>query len=508
MADEHGWGDLHRAATTDLSTGINLAPSNSTSLPCDVKDVFRLAVCSEWYVVYAFTDASGQAKQWTREAAFPTALTPAPVNARTVIVLAEPESYQPAEELVAELAEVGARQRRLQQPIVVMLLAKHGVTSNEAILRAQASLQDAGADDVCLKPNAGSDSLCDFRMTIESATLRARSKLATLWSLVEQANEQEGRIRNLQHTLWRHVRACLPDCPPVDFEGPEELEPGSQIKQYTLHQVIGKGRMCTVHAAKNQHTGQTEVIKVVPKDTLNSIEDVQEVLSEVSVLRKLDHKNIVHFIDLTHTRNFLLVHMDLAGSRPLFRFMIESGGRLSEEMTRALTSQIAQALAHCHERGVVHCDVKPENIIVSQDGSRAKLVDFGLAVAAGNACSGMRGTMPFLAPEMFSEAPYDPAPIDMWAIGVLVLELLCGLGKLNKMMHWRRDVAPSPRLQGELERFFSHPEVVLDSVKADGVPPSPLRDHVLCSTLAVVPATRCTSAELATAGWLSEVVLE
>jgi serine/threonine protein kinase len=209
-----------------------------------------------------------------------------------------------------------------------------------------------------------------------------------------------------------------------------------------------------------------------------------------------------------HATNFLLIRMEPAGGRNLFRYMCDNGGRCTVDRARSLGSQIAQAVNHCHERGVAHADLKPENVMVSKDCLHAKLVDFGMAVDACGPRTDLRGTMPFIAPEILSEAPYTPAPVDVWALGVLILEMLCGTGKLNRMMLWPKNVSPKPQRHCELACFFpnqpeSRARVICTALEADDVYPSCSIVSVLRGALDVDPASRLTAAQLAHSEWLS-----
>jgi serine/threonine protein kinase len=231
----------------------------------------------------------------------------------------------------------------------------------------------------------------------------------------KQLHVQKGRIDDLQHSLWTYVHTSLPEFPEVDYEGPTEMAAGIEVGECTIYQRIGAGRMSKVYVARNQRAGRNEAIKAIQKTSLDSLAELKDILREVKLLRQLQHRNVVHLYEFVHTEHFLLLHMEIAGSRNLFRFMCDAGGRLALKAAHDLAAQVAQALAHCHENNVAHCDVKPENVVISKDGSHAKLVDFGFAVEIGAPCTSLRGTMPFVAPEVLMEdAVYNPAPADVW----------------------------------------------------------------------------------------------
>jgi len=137
-----------------------------------------------------------------------------------------------------------------------------------------------------------------------------------------------------------------------------------------------------------------------------------------------------------------------------------------------ITGQILAGLSHCHENGIALRDLKPENIVVMDvDGSlRIRIVDFGLAIESTKACTDLVGTFPFIAPEVIARSKhdqYDPACADMWSCGVIFLEVLCGAGKLNRMLQWNDCPSPRSQYRKDLEDFFSIESRITTSVEAD-----------------------------------------
>jgi tRNA A-37 threonylcarbamoyl transferase component Bud32 len=459
----------------------------------------------KFYPIYVFEDAIGRSMQWLWQEAGSTKMTASflavlPEGTNAILVLATPGSQGAVKQLFDCFCKVDDH----VPPIVVMLFGPHdGADRCTAVLSAQAALLNAGAADVLIKPDGA-----DLKIGLSMAALRVGSKLASEDVLERHIFHQNERIRKLQLTLWKQVRTSLPDFPQVQFECPEELGPGDQIGPLMLQRVVGAGAAGKVYFATNERAKRIEAVKAVPKASLDTLQEVRDVLHEASVLRMLKHDNIVKCFGFIHATNFLVIRMEPAGGRNLFRYMCDNGGRCAVDRARSLGSQIAQAVNHCHERGVAHADLKPENVMVSKDGLHAKLVDFGMAVDACGPRTDLRGTMPFIAPEILSEAPYTPAPVDVWALGVLILEMLCGTGKLNRMMLWPQKISPEPQHHGELARFFpnqpeSRARVICTALEADDVCPSCSIVSVLRGALDVDPASRLTVAQLAHSEWLS-----
>jgi hypothetical protein len=472
--------------------------------PAEVEEVFAGDLAPGWHTVYVFEDELGRPKQWPRgDTRGPTRVkaTLLPEGTRAVLVLCLPEFYRSAVQYLTGLVQI----EQDVPPIVVMLLRPKGgseADNTTAILRAQAALQDGGADDVCIKP-AG-----DFSLTLSMSAMRATSKWAWAVDCEQKIDQLEARIATLQQSMWSHAATSIPGLPKMQCEGPAKLCQGEQVGDCVIIEDVGTGRLGPVYSATNQKLTRNEAIKVVEKGRLNHTKDVSALVQEVQLLSRLQHANIVQFYGLVHTKHFLFLHMELAGSRNLFRYMRDKGGqrgRLPMEQVQVLTSQLAQALGHCHSRSVAHCDVKPENVVISKNGCQVKLVDFGLAVDSSRTKTGIQGTMPFLAPELFRGGGFQPAPTDVWSLGVLVLEMLCGVRKLNRMMSWDKDVAAHSRLQGELVQFFQRPEALSEALEEDGVVFDTRLTTALRGALETAPGSRWTAARIAQSDWLAKV---
>jgi serine/threonine protein kinase len=199
--------------------------------------------------------------------------------------------------------------------------------------------------------------------------------------------------------------------------------------------------------------------------------------------------------------------MEYSGKRNLHRVIHRSGGFLSVKQSQNISAQVADAVAHCHTQGVAHCDVKPENIVLADSGISVQLVDFGTAVLTNESCIGCQGTVCFMGPEILSGHAYEPAATDVWATGVVIMEMLCGSCKMNRVMGWNMDgLRPSPRLHAELVSFFERPEALRECLEDDHVVPTPDLLDLLQGALNIAPACRSTAAQLVSSQWLSKKV--
>lgn len=149
---------------------------------------------------------------------------------------------------------------------------------------------------------------------------------------------------------------------------------------------------------------------------------------QAEILKLVDHPNIISLFDYFDSPTDLYLVMELARGGDI----IDRLGKVrhySEPIAAATARQILLALSHCHKRGIVHCDLKPDNILLATDdeNSPVKIADFGFAqlVPRKSKLSEPCGTPEYVAPEVLSEDGYD-CSADMWSFGVILYVLLSG----------------------------------------------------------------------------------
>lgn len=189
---------------------------------------------------------------------------------------------------------------------------------------------------------------------------------------------------------------------------------------YRIVDYIGRGGMGEVYKAEHGVLGRVVAIKVLPRKK-STPEEVASFLRESRVLARLDHPNLVRAFDAGEEKNvFFLVTEYVAGTD--LRKLVRAKGPLTMTSAASIISQVAAALDHAHQQGLVHRDVKPGNVLVTPDG-RAKLSDLGLAGSLHGAAdddprSGKTvGTPDYLSPDQI-EAPWNPTPAwDVYSLG-------------------------------------------------------------------------------------------
>uniref|UniRef100_A0A061RPT8 non-specific serine/threonine protein kinase n=1 Tax=Tetraselmis sp. GSL018 TaxID=582737 RepID=A0A061RPT8_9CHLO len=203
---------------------------------------------------------------------------------------------------------------------------------------------------------------------------------------------------------------------------------GNITDTYAIRKVLGKGQFGTTRLATHMATGQDFACKTINKKKLTSKDDVEDVRREISIMKHLDHPNIVRLKEAYEDRDHVHIVMEVCTGGELFDRIVERG-HYSEKDAADLVRTMVQVVKHCHERGVMHRDLKPENfLLASRDANSAiKATDFGLSVyfKPGDYFRDIVGSAYYVAPEVLRKRYGHQA--DIWSIGVILYILLCGV---------------------------------------------------------------------------------
>ncbi len=198
---------------------------------------------------------------------------------------------------------------------------------------------------------------------------------------------------------------------------------------YLLDSRIGRGATGQVWRGRRRDNGRPVAVKVLRSDLADEPETVARFLRERTTLTRVRHRNVARVHDLVAEGETLAIVMDLVDGEDL-RGTMAAGG-LAEAEAVALLAQVADGLAAVHDAGIVHRDVKPENVLVERRAAQpvARLTDFGIARAAGDSsltrATRLMGTTAYLAPELAAGRPATSAS-DVYSFGVMAYELLAG----------------------------------------------------------------------------------
>nr|2QNJ_A Chain A, MAP/microtubule affinity-regulating kinase 3 [Homo sapiens]2QNJ_B Chain B, MAP/microtubule affinity-regulating kinase 3 [Homo sapiens] len=197
------------------------------------------------------------------------------------------------------------------------------------------------------------------------------------------------------------------------------------IGNYRLLKTIGKGNFAKVKLARHILTGREVAIKIIDKTQLNPT-SLQKLFREVRIMKILNHPNIVKLFEVIETEKTLYLIMEYASGGEVFDYLV-AHGRMKEKEARSKFRQIVSAVQYCHQKRIVHRDLKAENLLLDAD-MNIKIADFGFSneFTVGGKLDTFCGSPPYAAPELFQGKKYDGPEVDVWSLGVILYTLVSG----------------------------------------------------------------------------------
>ncbi|HUQ02468.1 MAG TPA: serine/threonine-protein kinase [Kofleriaceae bacterium] len=275
--------------------------------------------------------------------------------------------------------------------------------------------------------------------------------------------------------------------------GLDELATGTMAGDYVVDRRLGGGAMGDVYAGHHPVIGKKVAIKVIKRELASRADSAERFLREARAVNQIDHANVVDVFALGRLDDGrLYLVMDLLDGESL-RARLQAGP-VAPDVALAILGQIAQALDAAHARGVVHRDLKPDNIMLTGPAARpsAHVLDFGIAKLVADA-AGERaletltgqgawlGTPAYMAPEQWS-ADGATAASDRYALGIVAFEMLTG-----------KPPFAATTLPGMMEQHFRG---TVPSVTSSGVGLHPSLDRAFARALAKDPERRPATAAL------------
>jgi len=368
--------------------------------------------------------------------------------------------------------------------------------------------EDGASDVICLREGLSLSAWTVKMSTIRTECLWRRAAAAGMLKLETETRKLRRSLKGIGQTnLWEVPGNAL-ESTPFENEGlHEDIRVSGSVGDYALREFLGSGSFAAVFKADHPQHG-LRAVKVTAKSSVKTIRQLLSINSEICILMSLPpHPNLVGACQALHTRESIIIVMDYVGDLNLSSF-IASTVKGSEPkilplpFVESFSRQAARGLAHMHGFRVCHRDLKPTNFLVTNDGSRLKLADLGLACQCIGPCHLHRrwcGSLPFVAPELLHlritwpsgdktrRAPgYCGLAADIWSLGVNFLELGHGRYAMDKLLGWKPKPPSDPaQLQHDLS--------LLPALLRSG-PEMPLRclQSITEQTFQLDPKKRCS----------------
>jgi len=311
--------------------------------------------------------------------------------------------------LILALLLAGVTARQVARPVTLLADATRRAAEGDY----NAQIPEGGRDEIGTLAGAFRRLLADLR---DKQSLVDFLSAAAPGATRDQAPGRQGRT--------------------IPFESPGAaatmLEAGQTLgSRYEIKGVLGVGGMGMVYKANDRELGEIVAIKTLKPDMVASdTTALERFKSEIKLARRISHRNVVRTYDLGETNGLYYLTMEFVEGKSL-KELIRERGRLPASVVLPIAKQLCRALEVAHDEGVIHRDIKPQNMVVQADGV-LKVMDFGIARLASRPADGgytqqgmIIGTPEYMAPEQLLGDDVD-ARADLYATGVVLYECLVG----------------------------------------------------------------------------------
>ena len=210
-----------------------------------------------------------------------------------------------------------------------------------------------------------------------------------------------------------------------NYHAQNKAYPKTTQQFYKILKMIGKGSFGKVHQGLHILTGKKVAMKCIDKAYIKEEKAQKKIIQEVKILRSLDNPQIIKILEVFENKKYVFIVTEFASSGDLLKYMRENG-LLKEKMTKKIAVQILRGLDYCHNKKILHRDIKLDNILLDNK-MKVKLCDFGVSRFMPEERIFERcGTPAYIAPEVINGDGYTGYAADIWSQGVLLYALMTG----------------------------------------------------------------------------------
>jgi CheY-like chemotaxis protein len=252
--------------------------------------------------------------------------------------------------------------------------------------------------------------------------------------MASEVGERESRLRTRLDYLRSEIGVARETGDFAVTQSDDRLTSGETFAaRYTIEAVLGRGGMGTVYRARDTELGDVVAIKTLRPEMVADEDSRERFKDEIRLTRRITHRNVVRTHHFGECDGLWYLTMEYVEGLTV-RELLDSRGKLAVEPALAIATQLAQSLVVAHETGVIHRDIKPQNLLLDADGV-LKVMDFGVARLAESTARHTQaglivGTPTYMSPEQLTGEEVD-ARTDLYAVGVVLYELLTGELPLN-----------------------------------------------------------------------------
>lgn len=259
------------------------------------------------------------------------------------------------------------------------------------------------------------------------------------------------------------------------------------IGHYILGKTIGEGTFGKVKLGTHILTGEKVAVKILEKERIVDVADVERVAREIHILKLVQHPHVIQLYEIIETPKQLYLIMEFCNGGELFDYIVASG-RVREREACRFFHQIIAGVEQIHRMNVVHRDLKPENLLLDEQ-KNIKIVDFGLSntFQDGQLLKTACGSPCYAAPEMIAGQRYVPSRCDIWSCGVILFALVCGYLPFE-------DQNTAALYRKILHAEYQAPKFISDSVR-----------ELIAKMLNTDPETRYTVPRIRAHGWFRQI---